>query len=88
MSEPREALIRRRAYALWEADGRPAGKEDEHWRQALREIEAEDVAPQPQAEASATPKPRARKPKATAEAPTTKPPVAPVAKPRRSKAAT
>jgi hypothetical protein len=30
--------ISRRAYALWEAEGRPAGRHDEHWRRAEEEI--------------------------------------------------
>lgn len=30
----REQRIRERAYALWEAEGRPAGREADHWRQA------------------------------------------------------
>jgi Protein of unknown function (DUF2934) len=30
--------IARRAYELWEAEGRPAGRHDEHWRRAEEEI--------------------------------------------------
>ncbi len=30
--------IRRRAYALWEQDGRPEGRELSHWLQAEHEI--------------------------------------------------
>jgi hypothetical protein len=29
--------VRRRAYALWESEGRPAGKHEEHWQRALEE---------------------------------------------------
>ncbi|WP_142847050.1 DUF2934 domain-containing protein [Telmatospirillum sp. J64-1] len=35
---PVEEQIRRRAYELWEDQGRPAGREHEHWLQAEREI--------------------------------------------------
>ena len=33
MSDNREA-IERKAYELWEADGRPDGRHDDHWTQA------------------------------------------------------
>jgi len=33
--------VRRRAYRIWEAEGRPPGKHDEHWRRARNEIEHE-----------------------------------------------
>ena len=46
-----EQHIRQRAYEIWEQEGRPDGREDEHWAQALREIEAEGIAPAPTAEA-------------------------------------
>lgn len=36
--------VSRRAYALWQGAGQPDGAHDEHWRQACREIEAEDGA--------------------------------------------
>jgi hypothetical protein len=34
----KEALIRDRAYAIWEAAGRPTGRDHEHWYQAAKEI--------------------------------------------------
>jgi hypothetical protein len=34
--------IRQRAHEIWERDGRPEGRREEHWAQARREIEAED----------------------------------------------
>lgn len=37
--------IRERAHAIWEAQGHPEGKADEHWRQAAEEISALDTAP-------------------------------------------
>jgi hypothetical protein len=33
-----EQQIRERAYALWEQEGRPEGRELEHWRQASEEL--------------------------------------------------
>jgi len=42
MSSEREEKIRRRAYAIWESEGRPEGREWDHWVQAAREIEAEE----------------------------------------------
>jgi hypothetical protein len=30
--------IRQRAYELWQQDGQPEGKQQEHWDQAVREI--------------------------------------------------
>jgi hypothetical protein len=35
--------IRDRAYAIWEQEGRPAGKEREHWARAEAEVEAEEL---------------------------------------------
>jgi Protein of unknown function (DUF2934) len=32
--------VRRRAYELWESEGRPAGREYDHWLQAEREVAA------------------------------------------------
>ena len=31
--------VRERAYAIWEAQGRPEGRDQEHWDQAAREID-------------------------------------------------
>lgn len=33
-----EETIRRRAYALWEQDGRPSGRGDEYWHRAEQEL--------------------------------------------------
>ena len=33
-----DTLIRERAYAIWEREGRPEGRERQHWEQAAREI--------------------------------------------------
>jgi hypothetical protein len=37
-----EQRVRERAHAIWEAAGRPAGKEEEHWLQAETEIATEE----------------------------------------------
>ncbi|WP_245486638.1 MULTISPECIES: DUF2934 domain-containing protein [unclassified Mesorhizobium] len=39
--DSREEKIKRRAHEIWEQEGRPAGREQEHWDQAVQEIEAE-----------------------------------------------
>lgn len=33
--------IEKRAYALWEADGRPQGQDQDYWFRAMSEIAAE-----------------------------------------------
>ena len=40
MDHDREALIRRRAYEIWEREGRSGDPED-HWVRAEREIDAD-----------------------------------------------
>jgi hypothetical protein len=39
MTDDRNEKIRKRAHALWQQEGRPEGKPDEHWYQAEREID-------------------------------------------------
>lgn len=39
--DTREERIKRRAYEIWEREGRPTGREQEHWDQAVQEIEGE-----------------------------------------------
>jgi hypothetical protein len=41
MSMEHESRIRERAQALWEQEGRPEGRHDEHWRRASQEIDEE-----------------------------------------------
>ena len=43
MSLKREKRIEQRAYALWEAEGYPHGKDEEHWWRAASEVDAEEV---------------------------------------------
>ena len=33
-----EVAVRERAYAIWEAEGRPEGREHDHWHRAAREL--------------------------------------------------
>jgi hypothetical protein len=47
MTQPRDKEIERRAYEIWERDGRPAGREEEHWRQAERELAGEGGGDEP-----------------------------------------
>ena len=42
MSEERNMRIRTRAHELWESEGRPDGREAEHWEQAEREISSSE----------------------------------------------
>lgn len=42
MQDDREDRIRQRAHEIWEREGQPEGKHDEHWAQATAEIAAED----------------------------------------------
>jgi hypothetical protein len=40
MTNDREQWLQHRAYAIWESEGRPNGREHEHWEQAERELAA------------------------------------------------
>jgi Protein of unknown function (DUF2934) len=44
MGEEAKQIIRERAHALWEADGRPEGRELQYWLRAEQELLAELVA--------------------------------------------
>ena len=39
MAETREEWIKKRAYALWEEEGHPTGRDSIHWEQARKERE-------------------------------------------------
>jgi len=52
MLENREHAVRERAYAIWERDGRPEGKNLDHWFQAEAEIRTRSMqSPKPPAPA-------------------------------------
>ena len=40
--DPDEDRIRRKAHALWEADGNPHGRDQDHWEQAREMVAIED----------------------------------------------
>jgi hypothetical protein len=40
--DEREERVARRAYAIWESEGRPGGRADEHWELASEEVAAEE----------------------------------------------
>jgi Protein of unknown function (DUF2934). len=40
MADNEDEWIRRRAYSLWEEEGRPSGKDAEHWERARQELAA------------------------------------------------
>jgi hypothetical protein len=42
MNDNREEEIRRRAHQIWEDEGRPEGKDAEHWERARREAGANE----------------------------------------------
>lgn len=44
MAEERTRRIQERAHSLWEQEGRPDGRNEQHWSRAEREIDAEDAA--------------------------------------------
>ncbi len=61
-----EQGIRARAYELWESEGRPLGRDFDHWRRS--ELETGLRAAQPmEAEAKAARKPRAKSKKPRAK---------------------
>jgi hypothetical protein len=50
MSEDREHRIRQRAHEIWEHEGRPSGRDREHWERARQDIDGgTDTADQQQA---------------------------------------
>ena len=38
VTQPNEEKIKMRAYEIWEREGRPGGREDEHWHQAEKDV--------------------------------------------------
>jgi hypothetical protein len=73
MNRDEEQLIRERAYEIWEREGRPTGRAEEHWRQAAAEI------------AAATKQPAAAEKPAPAPPPTAPGATPAAAPPRRSR---
>lgn len=52
MADIDDERVRQRAHEIWESEGRPEGRHDEHWRRARAELEQElerrnaDIGPQ------------------------------------------
>lgn len=44
MTDNGDTPIRDRAYAIWQAEGEPQGRDREHWEQAKRELAQQDDA--------------------------------------------
>lgn len=40
MGNPTQGEVAKRAYQIWEKEGRPHGRDREHWKQAERELAA------------------------------------------------
>ena len=53
--------IRQRAQAIWEREGRPEGRHEDHWREAEKEIAAEDSGAAPARPKTTVNKPRKAK---------------------------
>jgi len=45
MTERSDDEVRERAYALWESEGKPDGKHEEHWTRASQDSPSEAAAP-------------------------------------------
>lgn len=43
MIHPNEEAIRDRAYVIWEREGRPHGRDQDHWLQAAWELAGEEA---------------------------------------------
>jgi hypothetical protein len=43
MVTDRDQRIRERAYRIWEEEGQPEGRQEEHWRRAEAEISEEEA---------------------------------------------
>jgi hypothetical protein len=60
--------IRRKAYEIWENEGKPEGRHDEHWRRARDNYKQDKGAPEISGDTSATAKPGDASPETPAEA--------------------
>ncbi len=65
MTPPSDESIRDRAFAIWEREGRPHGRERDHWLQAAWELSGE-AAKAAAASRAVKPTAKARKPPAKA----------------------
>ena len=72
MTNDRAYQIHRRAHEIWEQEGRPHGKHDEHWQRATEEIEAEEALSGTEVEHSASHRSDSSDPTQAASAPRSK----------------
>jgi hypothetical protein len=63
MASGRDDEIRKRAHEIWENEGRPEGREKDHWERAEREVAASAGAKPPAAKKSAGSDAKAAAPK-------------------------
>jgi hypothetical protein len=57
MDDTQDDPIRKRAHQIWEEEGRPHGKHDEHWRRAKSEVHGLEDLPRTGATRKAATKP-------------------------------
>jgi hypothetical protein len=69
-----EDRIRNRAYELWEAEGRPEGREVDHWLRAAQEVSGEVAGETTAVGAPAARRPRTPRSASTAASPATRTP--------------
>jgi len=58
MDDKSDHPIRKRAHQIWEEEGRPDGKHEEHWRRAKSEVHGLEDLPKSDTEKKAATKPR------------------------------
>lgn len=86
MASDIEERIRARAHAIWEEEGRPDGRAEEHWARATREVEVGLTAEAAEkTDASAARKPSVRKPGGKKAEPTPDAEASPARKPAASR---
>jgi hypothetical protein len=59
MDDTQDHPIRKRAHQIWEEEGRPHGKHDEHWRRAKSEFHGLEDLPNSDTKKKAATKPKA-----------------------------
>jgi hypothetical protein len=77
-----EDRIRNRAYELWEAEGRPEGREVDHWLRAAQEVSGEVTAETSVVGTSVARRPRTPRSATTAASPAPRTPAAATARSR------
>lgn len=59
MADDKEDRIRQRAYEIWEREGRPHGRHEDHWHEASRGAPGDVGAAQPKPRKAASPRKKA-----------------------------